>query len=376
MNVRESDKMIVSEQRIVELNGLRGIAVMMVLLWHFVGAIVSPELGILSKIASSVFVFGRTGVDLFFVLSGFLIIGILADHRESTRYFLPFYSRRVGRILPPYLLLLTLFWIFTFWLPPNIYFGDAISPLVYLVFGQNWFMSFYNDWGPGASSVTWSVSVEEQFYLIFPFIVYFTPRQHLKVVLLLLAVSSATARACFHFFYPENYFVPYVNTLFRLDGLCVGGLLALAYRDPDTLAGLRRYVRFSFLGSLVFIPIFIASFRTASAKTMYYWGHSYLVVFYATLLLNVLLNQNSPSLAVLRGKMLGFFGKISYSAYLFHPMFIGLFFLLRGRVEQLRTIEDAALLLGAFVTTILFCWTSYYWLEKPIIAWGHRFQYD
>jgi peptidoglycan/LPS O-acetylase OafA/YrhL len=371
--------MIASEQRILELNGLRGIAVTMVLLWHFVGAIISPELGMLSTIASNAFVFGRTGVDLFFVLSGFLIIGILADRRDSARYFLPFYLRRAARILPPYLLLLTLFWTFTFWLPPNAYFGETITPLVYLVFGQNWFMSFYNEWGPGASSVTWSVAIEEQFYLIFPLIVYFTPPFRLKVVLFWFALGSAAARACFYFFYPENHFAPYVNTFLRLDGLCVGGLSALAYRNPNTLALLqrnRRHIAHAFFIGIASIPLFISSFRTAPADTMYYWGHTYLVIFYAIGLVNILLNQGSPLLSVLRGKVLQFCGKISYSAYLFHPMIIGLFFLSRGRIEQLQTMKDAALLVGAFATTIAFCWTSYHLLEKPMIAWGHRIRYS
>jgi peptidoglycan/LPS O-acetylase OafA/YrhL len=376
---RWKNKMVASEQRILELNGLRGIAVAMVLVWHFVGAIISPDLGVLSKIASNVFVFGRTGVDLFFVLSGFLIIGILTDRRDSRVYFLPFYLRRAARILPPYLLLVALFWIFTLLLPPSVYFGKTIQPLVYLVFGQNWFMSFHNEWGPSASSVTWSVAIEWQFYLIFPLIVFFTPPTRLKVVLIWLAVGSVVARACFHFFYPENNFTPYVNTFLRLDGLCVGGLAALAYRNPDTLAQLQknqRNIGRAFFIGVATIPFFVAFFRRAPADTMYYWGHSYLVIFYAIGLLNILLNQGSPSLAVLRSKALQFYGKISYSVYLFHPMVIGLFFLSRGRVEKLETMEDVFLLVAAFATTIAFCWTSYHLLEKPMISWGHRVRYS
>ena len=371
--------MVVSEHRILELNGLRGMAVAMVLIWHFVGAIISPDLGVLSKIASNVFVFGRTGVDLFFVLSGFLIIGILADRRDSPYYFLTFYRRRAARILPPYLLLIALFWIFTFWLPPNSYFGNTIGPLVYLVFGQNWFMSFHNEWGPSASSVTWSVAIEEQFYLLFPVVIFFTPPPRLKAVLICFAAGSAVARACFYFFHPENYFAPYVNTFLRLDGLCIGGLLALAYRNPGMLALLqknRQNIGRAFLIGAATIPAFIAFFGRAPADTMYYWGHSYLAIFYAIGLLNILLNQGSPSLAVLRSKALQFHGKISYSVYLFHPMIIGLFFLSRGRIEELKTMEDLSLLVAALVTTIAFCWISYHLLEKPMITWGHRVRYS
>jgi peptidoglycan/LPS O-acetylase OafA/YrhL len=371
--------MVVSEQRITELNGLRGIAVTMVLIWHFVGAIISPDLNVLLKVASNVFVFGRTGVDLFFVLSGFLIIGILADRRDSPAYFLPFYLRRAARILPPYLLLIAFFWTFTLWLPPNSYFGATIAPWTYLVFGQNWFMSFHNEWGPSASSVTWSVAIEEQFYLIFPLIVFITPPARLKIVLIGLAMASAAARASFHFFYPENNFAPYVNTVLRLDGLCVGGLVALAYRNLDMRFWLqkhKRHVRLAFFVGLATIPFFIACFRTAPADTMYYWGHSYLAIFYMVSLLNILLNLGSPTLAFLRSRVLQFYGKISYSTYLFHPMIIGLFFLSIGRTESLGTIEDVALLAGAFAVTMAFCWTSYILLETPLIAWGHRVRYS
>lgn len=370
--------LLLPEQRISELDGLRGIAVTMVLLWHFLGAIISPDLGVISKLVSNVFLFGRTGVDLFFVLSGFLIVGILTDHRDSARYFLPFYMRRAARILPPYLLLFVLFWILTFWLPKNSYFGNTIPPWIYLVFGQNWFMSFHNDWGPGASSVTWSVAVEEQFYLVFPLIVYLTPPGRLPAVLFWVAFGSAAARACLHFLYPENHLAPYVNTFLRLDGLCIGGLLAHAYRNPDTLALLHKYRRgicCAFFVGVAIVPLFIMSFRAASAATMYYWGHSYLAIFYAMGVLNILLNRDSARLAFLRSRMLQFLGKISYSAYLFHPMFIGLFFLSRGRIERLQTQEDVILLVGAFATTITFCWTSYQILEKPMIRWGHRVRY-
>ena len=371
--------MVVSEQRIPELNGLRGIAVLMVLAWHFMGAIISPDLGLLYEIISNVFVFGRTGVDLFFVLSGFLIIGILVDRRDGPAYFVPFYFRRAARILPPYLLLVTLFWIFTLSLSPNVYFGKTIKLWEYLVFGQNWFMSYHNEWGPGASSVTWSVAIEEQFYLIIPLVIFFTPSNRLKTVLIWFAVASAAARAIFHFIDPENNLAPYVNTLFRLDGLCVGGLLALAYRNSSLLAKFRenrQLIAKAFVVCSALIPFFVGFFRAWPSDTMYYWGHCYLVVFYAIGLLTILLYQGSISLRFLRNSALQFAGLISYSLYLFHPMIIGLFFLARGRVEKLATIQDAGLLMAAFATTVAFCWISYHAMEKRLIAWGRRVRYS
>ena len=155
--------------------------------------------------------------------------------------------------------------------------------------------------------------------------------------------------------------------------------MALAYRNLDVRIWLqkhKRHVSLSFYVGLASIPFFIACFRMAPADTMYYWGHSYLAIFYMVSLLNILLNQGSPNLAFLRSKVLQFYGKISYSTYLFHPTIIGLFFLSKGRTESLSTIGDTTLLAGAFAVTTAFCWSSYLLLEEPLIAWGHRIRYS
>ena len=86
--------MVVSEHRILELNGLRGIAVVMVLVWHFVGSIISPRLRYALEDRIKRFRVWPSGRRPLFVLSGFLIIGILTDRREGPYYFLPFYLRR------------------------------------------------------------------------------------------------------------------------------------------------------------------------------------------------------------------------------------------------------------------------------------------
>ncbi|WP_409187966.1 acyltransferase family protein [Bradyrhizobium sp. RDM4] len=367
-----------SEQHIVELTGIRGVAVLMVLLWHFIGAVISPSLGSASTWLSSILVFGRTGVDLFFVLSGFLIIGILVDKRDKGSYFATFYLRRAARILPPYLLLLVFFWGFTLCLPPNTYFNADIGPVTYLLFLQNWYMSFHNEWGPSASSVTWSVAIEEQFYLVFPVVVYLTPVSRLRIILWATGAISAAARAYFHLKYPENHFAPYVNTLLRLDELCLGGLIALAFRREQSLAWLnRRRPLITLVLALCVgaIPFFLVLYSKQPADTMYYWGHLYLGLLYGTAILVIVLNRDHGTLRVLHCAPLQFFGTISYSVYLFHPMVIGLFFVAMRRGERLQTLEDLSLLIAAFVCTIVLCWISYNFLEKPILNWARQLSY-
>lgn len=213
---------VASENRIPELDGLRGLAVLMVLAWHFIG---SPSGGTdYAKPFHYLTVFGRTGVDLFFVLSGFLITGILTDHRQSPRLLPAFYARRALRIYPPYIVLIALYWtVFTVMGPTIVANADVVpvwkQVLAQVTFTWNWLMAAYN--GPIAQgfTVTWSVAIEEWFYLLLPAIVIFTPPRKLALTLFTIACCSVAARVGLHLLYPSAKLAPYVLTPMRLDGL-------------------------------------------------------------------------------------------------------------------------------------------------------------
>lgn len=159
--------MPISEKRIPELDGVRGIAILLVLLWHFTGMLVDPSQGDVQYLAWRYLIFGRTGVDLFFVLSGFLIIGILVDNRDSPNYLTTFYARRALRILPPYLILVGACWLLFKVLNARAeaYFGRELPLWSLLTFTQNWVMASTNSYGATLSGGTWSLAIEEQFYL-------------------------------------------------------------------------------------------------------------------------------------------------------------------------------------------------------------------
>src|SRR5262249_34841992 len=131
------------------------------------------------------------GVDLFFVLSGFLIAGILLDNRTATNYFSVFYTRRICRIFPLYFLVLGLFilllatgareWTSLTWL-----FHDPMPLWSYATFTQNVPMALQSTLGAGWMEVTWSLAVEEQFYFVIPLLVWLFPRRTLAVIAILL----------------------------------------------------------------------------------------------------------------------------------------------------------------------------------------------
>lgn len=180
--------------RIAELDGLRGIAILLVLLRHSIFGVETH-----SRIGSAFLAAGQlswSGVDLFFVLSGFLIGGILLDVRESPRYFQTFYVRRAYRILPIYMLTMALFALrhLPFHLPAGL--GD-VSPvpipcLAYFTLTQNFWMAHLGTFGPAATAVTWSLAVEEQFYLTIPFAV----RKLGKSALIILLAGAWLRHPC------------------------------------------------------------------------------------------------------------------------------------------------------------------------------------
>ncbi|UVO39207.1 acyltransferase [Bradyrhizobium arachidis] len=363
--------------RVAEIDGLRGIAVLLVLVWHFIGAVL-PSTTALSTVVSALFIFGRTGVDLFFVLSGFLIIGILTDNKDSSNYFRVFFARRALRILPPYAMLLIVFWGLTALFGKTYYFGNQIPWWSYTTFTQNWYIIKLNDWGPAAASVTWSVAIEEQFYIVFPVIVYLIPRRHLFPLLICIGTSSILARAACFLLYPQNAFAPYVATCLRLDGLCAGGLLAIAFRDDglrQKLSACRSFLRQANIAFAAIIPFFLLALHWHPGATMYYWGHTYLTIMYCLTLATILLVPDSRLCGLLRAGSLRALGTISYSVYLFHPLFIGLAFSAVGKREELNSGSDALLLALAMVITLIFAKGSYVFIESKLVALGHRLRY-
>ena len=154
--------------RIVELDGLRGCACLIVVISHYFGEV---------AYGAGFLCLEWIGVDLFFCLSGFLIGGILLDNRASPSYFGTFYIRRSLRIFPIYYLSVSLVLLA---LPRLAGPAEAAYPVgIYYGYLQNFAMSFTGVETPRWLTPTWTLCVEEQFYLLLPAILYLTPRRWL-----------------------------------------------------------------------------------------------------------------------------------------------------------------------------------------------------
>src|SRR5262249_23229097 len=155
-----------SDRRITELDGLRGLAILFVLVYHYANFDVAPHslfyyLSLPQRLT-------WTGVDLFFVLSGFLIGGILIDQRESSQYFFPFYLRRFHRIFPIYYIFIASLFIRTMVWPRWALSASAMPLWPYPFFLQTLLSPVVMTFGPAWSGATWSLAIEEQFYLLLP----------------------------------------------------------------------------------------------------------------------------------------------------------------------------------------------------------------
>lgn len=303
--------------RILELDGLRGIAVFMVMAWHFIGAIIDTSLGWWASLLRDITILGRTGVDLFFILSGFLITRIILARTHRNSLFLAvFYAKRILRIFPPYFLLVGIFWSMVWLGADNTVFNDHTPFLRHLSFTQNFWMSDAANWGPSGISVTWSVAIEEQYYLIFPLLALALQRRVLPAMLILIAIASILCRAILHILHPDNAFLSYVMTFSRLDGIATGGLIAYAFTDDTCQTWLRanqakleKWFKYFFFGGMIILAVAI---KQNLPSNMFYWGHTYLTMLYGLMIVIVILNTGSG-----RGGALLFWTCILWSNFLF-----------------------------------------------------------
>jgi peptidoglycan/LPS O-acetylase OafA/YrhL len=287
-------------KRVPQLDAVRGLAVLWVLV-HNTDSYPSLHLHLISAN-------GWMGVDLFFVLSGFLITGILVDSKRSEGYFRNFYARRCLRIWPLYYSVLLFMLVVVPFLRPSeahSIFERSAPWWSFPLFLQNFLVQ--NPTGAaGALGVAWSLAVEEQFYLIWPLVVRFCSELQLRRIAITVMCVSPVLR-----YYLSLHGVHiYSNTFCRLDGLMGGALLALVIRSESFLPS--KYLTGAWLILLVSAPLALVIDRFDAR-----W-----IVFSFTALASVsfvYLSLFSPQRwlqKVLANRFLVYTGTISYGIYL------------------------------------------------------------
>ena len=234
------------------LDGLRGVAVLLVLLSHAIAEPLQYRIIPLDSALKAVFNTGWIGVDLFFVLSGFLITGILLDTKGEPRWWSNFVARRALRIFPLYYGALILLFVI---LPRLTHWSDP--EFAVLQANQKWYWTYAVNLLIGLTSEhstplhtghLWSLSLEEQFYLIWPLVVWVCSPGKLLRVCVLVAVSGLVFRVALVMHDPQAALAVYLLTPGRLDALMIGAALAVVARAPGGLARLGTWAPHALLG--------------------------------------------------------------------------------------------------------------------------------
>lgn len=299
---------------------------------------------------------------MFFALSGFLITRILLRHRDPPNYFSAFYGRRCFRILPIYSVVVGL------WLLTKIgRMNDGDLPSWSYVLGiQNFFMFVKQTYGAYSLAGTWSLAVEEQFYLVFPLIVLFTPRRYFLPLLLMLVTLCPIGRAIFYSF--GDRFGYYVLMPLRADILAIGAIVAwFEYSGPPSprVAVIFRSI---FWITMLFFPAFVFAVGQIGEAAWAFWGHTYLGLMCGSILLMVVWNTGADELSFLRTDIAMFFARISYALYLVHGT---VFVNLNGVFGRSPEASPLVAILS-FAISILICAASYRFVEGPLIKMAHR----
>jgi peptidoglycan/LPS O-acetylase OafA/YrhL len=344
--------------RIAELDGLRGLAILGVMIVHFQGT-QSPTGGVM-RAAWLLGNLGGTGVDLFFVLSGFLITGILCDAKESPHFFRNFYMRRVLRIFPLYYTLL----LVVFAIVPRFNSLQSLG-LSMVEANQNWLWLYASNigisiFGKQFSWFThfWSLAIEEQFYLVWPMLVYLLSRRSLMRVCMGMIVGAALMRAVFLLTGHD----PFYFTLCRVDALAVGACLALAVRSPEGLLDLASQA-WIVAGIVVamFFPLYLLRSGGGDAAIQVLKFTLYAIVYGALLLMAITSPKYSVISKTLSSKSLCTLGKYSYGMYVYHMICL---LVVQRMIPSLDRLTNMAV---AMTLTFIIAWLSWHLLEKPFL---------
>jgi peptidoglycan/LPS O-acetylase OafA/YrhL len=373
------------DKHIAALDGVRGLAILSVMLFHFAHPFVATSIasGVVLRAAGA----GWLGVELFFVLSGFLITRILVRHKGGPGAMRRFYARRVLRIFPLYYAYLTfVFVVGARFVTPAVAAWLDREQAWFWLYGPNVLQQVASEPLPYVVNATWSLGVEEQFYLLWPWVVLLSTRRQLASLCIgsaLVMLVTGLARGIVGGPLEASVLVRLVSQR-GFNTLVLGALLAIALEDRALAARLvavaRRAFPFLAVGALAYGASLGASVPFVVAAVGYQ-------VFVAWICALVILAAGAPAsnpvVRVIGTPFLRDLGKYSYGLYLIHvavDVFLGqsrrvglLTFALRLESPLL----GYALYAGAmFTASYLLARASWHFFESPILSLKRYFEYE
>jgi len=337
--------------RIRELDGLRGFAALLVVASHYAGEV---------KHGISALLLGWLGVDIFFVLSGFLMGSIILRRHAEPGFLQSFFLRRAARIIPIYFVVVCAT-VFAAALTQQQSWGDhPFTISIYLLFLTNIAMSIWDGGGEWLKP-TWTLAVEEQFYLVLPLVVMWVRKHYLTIVLLGLCLAAVVFR----------YVSSDINTLAaltllpsRMDLLLGGVILAYVWQKNVDLT--RYLLTFRIIPLVALVMLLAVSAAAPDKDAFLILSPTLASIGITSFIVAVLLG--APEGRRYRWPVLVGAGKISYALYLVHqPISALLHGLILNSVPDIGNLSQIAVTCLAFATSVAVAASSWRWFEQPIL---------
>ena len=357
----------VSTRRIAPLDGLRGLAALLVVFAHYFGEVPNGFRALTA---------GWLGVDVFFVLSGFLIGSVILANKGAPNFLVVFCARRACRIVPIYLVTVLSCFLFIGWFGLDRPWVDPPLPfLSYATFTQNIVMAWQDHARNSWLLPTWTVAVEEQFYLLAPLLLLWTPPRHLVKAAVCCMGAAVLFRAAIYLSADRNDILALVLLPSRWD-LLFSGVLAAIIARGDWLKKAGRETVLRILPLVCVLTLLFVLLLDPRRESKWFEILAPLMIGIGSAAFILGIARGAPYGDALQAPILVFFGSISYGLYLIHQPVAGVLHgVILGQRPDIGTLAQAGVTVLALAASVALAAASWRMLESPFLRLGRSWRY-